>query len=1359
MVFAMLFFTATVSGYTVAAETDSETVFYRNDFENGIIGGADDSIYISGGSITNETADGNGMLRFSVPSDVKGSAFGDVSLPMIAECDNYVIDVYIRPETIEGNSYLELFDAKDTDGNWRIGGRLKSDHTINVRNAAGSWVKAGTWEEGRLFRYSLIYDVAKGICDVYKDGEFAASINVKQLRPTIFRMDISSRENENIDVYADNLAIYSGNRLLSDEEIGRLAPKSVMDNEKLAKTALGSAWAFTCSDFYYMNGAKAAYASKDLQPVLINDEPYVSGGFLRTVLGRNDIDISKENGKVTENGILYMPASRLSEYTGKKFFFDKRGFFILSDNEFRYKDSDDFTKSFEFSDMIYRYLYFENPSAEKIKSDYVKSTQNGTHPRILVTSGDISYIKEKRSTDSTWDNTVTNLIGNADVYLSADAKFPADCADSKKQDTASEFQTCMETLTLAYLLTDDAKYAEAGMRYMKAMGSWENIAYQTSNLIIGHWAMGMAVGYDGFFNYFSKTDEGKATLAEIRAASKRLVLDDTKNAYLRKGGPRWVTIADNFQGVISGGVLSLALSMLDEASADGTYDDMIYIIENIVKSMEIAVSLYQTNGGYFEGVSYSEYMLGNLTKGIGALFNCFGSDYSLGSARGFTDAGSFFIYMQTINNRLNFHDCTPGVTSTMLPAWFAYHYGKTEAAEMTVLQNKIRNSSPDILGLLNYSRACDKYGKAEVSGMPLDMYYTETETGSFRNSFNTDIPTFAGIHGGRTGLTHDMLDVGEFTFEADGINWAMDLGSDKYTLPQYFQKDGYKIYRKRPEGENCVVINPDGSYYGQEIGASSKLLNFESNNKAAMASYDLSEIYARDVNSYTRGYYFGDDRNTLLIQDEINLKNANSEIYWFMHTPADIEIVDKKTAILTCGGKKLRAEVYCSSALKYELCSMEAEPLPSSPTVEGQNANSGIRKLAIHGTSTKGKITMAVKLIPINDFYTPQKLSMKYISQWKLPSGEISIKPSVSDVSLDMYNTFFATVQMPKNAAFAYLYIDGNPISEIEVKRGEKYTVNFSELPFLTPGEHTARVKITYDDGRTQNVYKDFESAAYTHNLFYRNDLSSPLHPVRPDRWKFTLYGQNKAFDGECFTAESTASQYVKVDFCTEKDYTERNALRGIIETSFDIKFWSLNGTFNFECKNSATEFYMHDIVIADNGKFVSGEEYETGRWYNIKLIIDTDLKTCSVYADGKPIVSNVKVTKADSNSLIRLQYIAGGEKISFKNYSVTVYKKTDSDFGTIGFSKNEIAAGTITASVTGRLNSLSEKAMLVVAVVGKESGMTVDTGVKTINYSETSDTYSVSVEVPADYEKYEVRAFLWDGRQTPVSGTARLGL
>ena len=54
MIFSALFFAVTVSGYVPAgaSENDGETVFYRNDFENGIIGGANDSIYMSGGSFT-----------------------------------------------------------------------------------------------------------------------------------------------------------------------------------------------------------------------------------------------------------------------------------------------------------------------------------------------------------------------------------------------------------------------------------------------------------------------------------------------------------------------------------------------------------------------------------------------------------------------------------------------------------------------------------------------------------------------------------------------------------------------------------------------------------------------------------------------------------------------------------------------------------------------------------------------------------------------------------------------------------------------------------------------------------------------------------------------------------------------------------------------------------------------------------------------------------------------------------------------------------------------------------------------------------------------------------------------------------
>ena len=53
-----------------------------------------------------------------------------------------------------------------------------------------------------------------------------------------------------------------------------------------------------------------------------------------------------------------------------------------------------------------------------------------------------------------------------------------------------------------------------------------------------------------------------------------------------------------------------------------------------------------------------------------------------------------------------------------------------------------------------------------------------------------------------------MLDVCSFIFEANGVMWAHDIGGEEGYPSGYFSDNGYKYYRKRPEGENCVVINP-----------------------------------------------------------------------------------------------------------------------------------------------------------------------------------------------------------------------------------------------------------------------------------------------------------------------------------------------------------------------------------------------------------------------------------------------------------------------------------------------------------------------------------------------------------------------
>ena len=80
-----------------------------------------------------------------------------------------------------------------------------------------------------------------------------------------------------------------------------------------------------------------------------------------------------------------------------------------------------------------------------------------------------------------------------------------------------------------------------------------------------------------------------------------------------------------------------------------------------------------------------------------------------------------------------------------------------------------------------------------------------------------------------------------------------------------------------------------------------------SGENAAYTSIDLSGAYAKSVDEYTRGYLISDGRRSFTVRDEIKLKEQ-SELYWFMHTQADITIVDDHTALLFEDGKQLKVQ-------------------------------------------------------------------------------------------------------------------------------------------------------------------------------------------------------------------------------------------------------------------------------------------------------------------------------------------------------------------------------------------------------------------------------------------------------------------
>lgn len=243
--------------------------------------------------------------------------------------------------------------------------------------------------------------------------------------------------------------------------------------------------------------------------------------------------------------------------------------------------------------------------------------------------------------------------------------------------------------------------------------------------------------------------------------------------------------------------------------------------------------------------------------------------------------------------------------------------------------------------------------------------------------------TFVGVHAGRNGVDHDHLDLGEFVFEADGVRWVNDFGADDYSLPNYFKE--YNIYLKRPEANNCYIINPREEFPGQRTKCSTKLLKRESADDRAFMTFDLTQAYADDASSAIRGFLLDDDRRTLLIRDEIELKQS-SEIDWFMNMNAwgdgnrPAYTIDGNTITFRNGTKTLRAELI-TNADSYEFIVMNREPLfPSTIMGKVANETKSFPKLRIK-LNGEGKLYIAVKLIP-GSADDAAGISDTPISQW-----------------------------------------------------------------------------------------------------------------------------------------------------------------------------------------------------------------------------------------------------------------------------------------------------------------------------------------------------------------------------------------
>lgn len=604
-------------------------------------------------------------------------------------------------------------------------------------------------------------------------------------------------------------------------------------------------------------------------------------------------------------------------------------------------------------------------SESELNEIIVKQLENVSHPFVLADKGCFETVKKEITDNSFTEYTAglyNNVISNADALLDTDIypvlEYVLDEEDSILP-ISREVINRMVILGYAYQITGKEEYAKRAWAELENVCSYED--WCTGHfLATAEMALAVSIGYDWFFDYLN--DEQKVLLSDT-AWEYAIEPALTSNHWFTWSKNNWNSIC--YSGI---GIACMAF-------AENNPEKAAEFLSMCYKNMPIAFENFTPDGVYAEGPGYCQSGMNSIVFFIASSRNYFGSDFGMAETDGFKELGYFPVYITTPTGMFNFGDNKAEKCYSPVLHWYAGEYNAPllSAYQATDLPEEFAINTSDsterngsgkeyALSSLWYNRAFLNE-KADFVNEPLSVLL-KSDVGQplvlMRSAYLDKNAAFAGIKGGYNFINHGDLDIGTFVFDAMGERWAEELGPGSYDAPNYFLNTPaggrWKSYCKRAEGQNTLVINPDATLDDQYVLAECDFTEFEAYDIGGKAVLDMTDAYRMNGATKVNREFEMYDNSCLKITDTVKCV-VPSEIYWFMHTKADISISDDgKTAILTINGKKLKATLSGDG----EFSVMKAEGLKGKYEYDADYSD--IRKLTVHLTNVKSaEITVDFK--------------------------------------------------------------------------------------------------------------------------------------------------------------------------------------------------------------------------------------------------------------------------------------------------------------------------------------------------------------------------------------------------------------
>lgn len=565
------------------------------------------------------------------------------------------------------------------------------------------------------------------------------------------------------------------------------------------------------------------------------------------------------------------------------------------------------------------------------------------HPRLLLGEGGFEAIRAAADKDELLGQWREDIVGAARKMLDQPPSEYVIPDGKRLLATSRRVFDRVTTLGLAFGLTGETEFAERAWAELETAAAFKD--WNPSHFLdTSEMTAAFGIGYDWLYDVW--TDEQRERLIDAIVTHG---LEPGLNSYRGKEGYGWwVKAHHNWNQVCNGGLAIGALAIADEEP-----ELAAEILHSGLVSLRLAMRSFAPDGGWAEGPSYWDYATRYNVFHLAALETALGSSFGFTDFPGFAQTGEDPIYLSGATEiSFNFADGHARVTRAPQMFWLARRFDRPDYADW-----ERRRASPNVFDLV-WAARMPRVRHDFLT--PLDRFFAGLDVITMRSAWHEKIASFVGIKAGSNAVNHSHLDLGSFVFEALGERWAIDLGSDDYNMPAYFGNRRWTYYRLRAEGHNTLVLNP-GQGPDQDSSARARFTSHEF--ATQQAGIDLTPACAKAApgTHVARQFSLVNDRRDLVVQDQIEPGDEPVDAWWFMHTPAAIE-ADGAGAVLTIGDRRLRVQIEQPEGAEFVV--MDARPLDTSPNPSMQNANKGIRKLAIH-LKISEPTSIVVRLSPI----------------------------------------------------------------------------------------------------------------------------------------------------------------------------------------------------------------------------------------------------------------------------------------------------------------------------------------------------------------------------------------------------------